>query len=141
MTTPATPTPRGPARTLRWVAASDLAVTAAFAVPPVGAAVVRTLVDLEHRLTGRTRAYPGLDSPFTPVMGLLGVLWAAERMVRPGTATAAMDAAARVAVAGWVAHSIRRRTVPVTFAGFVATELLGGLVEVGALRRRAGGRS
>lgn len=121
---------------LRGVAALDLAITAAFAVPPVGAAAVRALVGLEHRWTGGSRAYPGLDSPFTPVMGLLGVLWAVERLARPGVATAGMDAAARVAVAGWVAHSIRRRTVPLTFAGFVATELLGGLAEVRAMRRR-----
>jgi len=129
-----------PTTIIRGVAAFDLLVTAVFAVPPLAKVFVQVVYALDGMISGGdvaavAPAIPPIAWLFFNVAGILGVLWAGVRIVMPMRELAIADAAARCVVAAWVLYYCLAESVPSILLVFVATEVLGSLIQGVAIRR------
>jgi hypothetical protein len=127
------------ARVVRACAALDLAVTGCLAAPPLARWLFAALDPLDRALGGAGMpADPGgLAWLFVHLTGVLGVLWAGVRLLRPTRLAGWADAGGRAWVGALILGSVVAGDVPRVFLLFVATEWGGTLWQAAALRRRA----
>ena len=125
-------------RVIRACAGFDLVVTATFALPFTARVFVETLYALDRALGGAlaTPELGALGLFFTNLAGILGVLWALVRLVRPEAWLARADALGRVAVAALIAGSLHGGALPALLWAFVATELGGAAAQAWVTRGR-----
>lgn len=133
-----------PARTLRWVrwvALFDLAATAPMAVPELSDRWIALLLS-GFTLAGEPAGFlplPLTTSVFVVLAGILGVLWNGCRAARPDALLVRVDMWGRVAVAAALAYFIVLHQAPGILWAFVASELIGALIERRALAAARGG--
>lgn len=123
---------------VRGFAAFDFAVTALFALPWTADRLIGILFLLDARLFGGAElpvTLSALTLTFANIMGVLGVIWALVRWTAPTLTYARMDAIGRAAVAAIILWHMQQDDLPRIYLLFVATELLGTLVQL-ALRPR-----
>ena len=130
---------------VRVVALVDLLFTAPLAIPEFSNAYVALLLS-GFGLLGPASAYvplPLTTSVFCVLAGILGVLWTGCRRLRPDSFLVRADIWGRAAVALALAYFLIVHQAPVVLWAFVATELIGALVERRALSgvRNGGGRA
>lgn len=128
---------------VRVVALVDLLFTAPLAIPEFSNAYVALLLS-GFGLLGPASAYvplPLTTSVFCVLAGILGVLWNGCRLLRPDSFLVRADIWGRAAVALALAYFLIVHQAPVVLWAFVATELIGALVERRALSgvRNGGG--
>lgn len=124
-----------PRRTYRAVAGVDLLVCAAFAHPRAGRTLVRQLAGPSRNATlGPARTDELAGSPFAPLMGIVGLAWAVHRLWRPTASAALVDAVARLLVSAQLVRAVRAEALPPAFLLFVATEVLGSVLQGTAAR-------
>jgi hypothetical protein len=119
------------AHKLRWIAWFDLCVTALFALPFVAMLVIGMLLKLEATLFGPARAVVVPDAPwsiFISIMGVLGVMWAIARLVVEDDRLCLIDAVARLFVAALIGYGLIALSLPLVFAFFILSEVVGALV-------------
>ena len=116
---------------VRFIAGFDLVVTGLFALPFSAHVFVATLYALDRALGG-TLPEPALTPLgwfFANLAGVLGVLWALVRLMRPERWLARADALGRCAVAALIAWYLMTQPLPALLWAFVATELAGAAVQ------------
>lgn len=127
---------------LRAIACFDLLVTAPLATPPTARAFLDLLFAANGALGGQELppAFDGLAWLFVNLSGVLGVLWALARIADPRPLLGALDAGARVGVAGLIVLQVVAGGAPGILYLFVATELAGAALALRVLlpRTRAG---
>ena len=128
---------------VRVVAFVDLLATAPLAVPEFSNAYAALLLS-GFGLLGDASAYvplPLTTSVFCVLTGILGILWNGCRLVRPDSFLVRADIWGRAAVASALTYFLVVHQAPVVLWAFVATELVGGFVELRALSglRKGGG--
>ena len=123
-------------RVVQGFAVFDLAVTGLFAVPG-SAILLLDMLDVLDRVlvlgTGFGGAINQTTLAFANIMGVLGVIWAMIRLKSPSFEMARIDAWGRLAVALILIWHLWAG-LPMIFALFVATELIGTAAQL-ALRR------
>jgi hypothetical protein len=117
---------------IRACAAFDLLVTGLLALPHVARAFVGALYALDG--AGAAPELPGVAWFFVNLAGVLGVLWALVRLLRPEPWLARADAIGRCGVAALIAGYLAAGEVPRVMLAFVATELLGAAAQRWASR-------
>jgi hypothetical protein len=123
---------------LRWIAWFDLAVTALFIFPPVAAAFLGSLLQMERHAFGPARALPLPAAPwflFISLTGVLGVVWAAARLITNDDRLVMLDACARLGVATLLVHALFFGGLPLVFVAFIGTELFGSVATWFVLRK------
>jgi len=126
---------------VRVVALVDLLVTAPLAIPEFSNAYAALLLS-GFGLLGSASAYvplPLTTSVFCVLTGILGILWNGCRLVRPDSFLVRADIWGRIAVASVLIYFLVVHQAPVILWAFVATELIGALVEKRALSSLRGG--
>ncbi|MES2491414.1 MAG: hypothetical protein V4607_16640 [Pseudomonadota bacterium] len=127
---------------VRVVAFVDLLATAPLAIPEISNAYAALLLS-GFGLLGDASAYvplPLTTSVFCVLTGILGILWNGCRLMRPDSFLVRADIWGRLAVASALTYFLVVHHAPVVLWLFVATELIGALVEKRALSSlRAGG--
>lgn len=128
---------------VRVVALVDLLFTAPLAVPEFSNAYTALLLS-GFGLLGPATAYvplPLTTSVFCVLTGILGILWNGSRLLRPDSFLVRADIWGRVAVASALSYFLVVHHAPVVLWAFVATELVGALIERRALSslRKGGG--
>ncbi len=116
---------------IRLIAGFDLVVTGLFALPFTAPVFVTTLYALDRALGGPF-ATPNLGALgwfFTNLAGVLGVLWALVRLLRPEAWLARADALGRCAVSALIGWNLALDQLPSLLWAFVATELLGAAAQ------------
>lgn len=124
-------------RVVRFCAGFDLFVTGLLALPFSAPVFVNTLYALDRALGG-SLATPDLTPLgwfFTHLAGVLGVLWAVVRLMRPEVWLARADALGRCAVAALIAWQLSARDLPGLLWAFAATELAGAAAQAWVTRR------
>jgi hypothetical protein len=123
---------RTASRVIRLCAGFDLVVTGLLALPFTASVFVDTLYALDRALGGGLAApdVGPLGGFFTNLAGVLGVLWAFVRIVRPAAWLARADAIGRCAVAALIVWWLADPALPGLLWGFVATELAGALAQL-----------
>lgn len=128
---------------VRVVALLDLLFTAPLAIPEFSNAYVALLLS-GFGLLGDPSSYlpvPLTTSVFCVLTGILGILWNGCRLVRPDSFLVRADIWGRAAVALTLSYFLIVHKAPVVLWAFVATELVGALIERRALAslRKGGG--
>lgn len=127
---------------VRVVAFMDLALTAPLAIPEISNAYAALLLS-GFGLLGDPSAYvplPLTTSVFCVLTGILGILWNGCRFLRPDSFLVRADIWGRMGVATALTYFLVVHQAPVILWAFVATELIGALIERRALSSlRAGG--
>lgn len=119
-----------PARSLRWIAWFDLAVTGLFALPFIAWPALSLLMEAEASLFGPARVHALPAAPwslFVNLMGMLGVLWATARLIVEDRRLWLLDAGGRIVVGLAIIYGLWALGLPWLFAGFVLTEFGGAL--------------
>ena len=122
---------------MRACAGFDLVVTGLFALPFTAPDFVETLYALVRALGGpfATPNLGGLGWFFANLAGVLGVLWALVRLLRPEAWLARADALGRCAVAALIGWNLSLDALPALMWAFVATELLGAAAQAWVTRQ------
>jgi hypothetical protein len=131
----------GIAPRLRWVAVLDLILTAQFILPPVVAGLIGVLLRIEADVMGSERTLAMPDPAwmiFTSIMGILGVTWAAARLVVEDDRLCLIDAVARLCVAALIGYAMMVLSLPLVFGAFIVTEVIGTLATALAWSGRRG---
>lgn len=127
---------------VRVVAFVDLLATAPLAIPEISNAYTALLLS-GFGLLGDASAYlplPLTTSVFCVLTGILGILWNGCRLIRPDSFLVRADIWGRIAVAAALSYFLLAHQAPVVLWAFVATELIGAVIEKRALSSlRAGG--
>ncbi|PTU30055.1 hypothetical protein [Stenotrophobium rhamnosiphilum] len=127
---------------VRVVAFVDLLATAPLAIPEISNAYAALLLS-GFGLLGDASAYvplPLTTSVFCVLTGILGILWNGCRLMRPDSFLVRADIWGRLGVASALIYFLVVHQAPVVLWVFVATELIGAVVEKRALSSlRAGG--
>lgn len=126
---------------VRVVALVDLLVTAPLAIPEISNAYTALLLS-GFGLFGTASSYvplPLTTSVFCVLTGILGVLWNGCRLVRPDSFLVRADIWGRIGVAAALIYFLVVYQAPVVLWAFVATELIGALIERRALSSLRGG--
>jgi hypothetical protein len=128
---------------VRVVALVDLLFTAPLAIPEFSNAYTALLLS-GFGFLGSASAYvplPLTTSVFCVLTGILGILWNGCRLLRPDSFLVRADIGGRVAVAAALSYFLVVHQAPVVLWAFVATELVGALIEKRALSglRKGGG--
>ncbi len=128
---------------VRVVAFVDLLATVPLAIPEFSNAYAALLLS-GFGLLGDASAYvplPLTTSVFCVLTGILGILWNGCRLVRPDSFLVRADIWGRIAVASALTYFLLVHQAPVILWMFVATELVGALIERRALSslRKGGG--
>jgi hypothetical protein len=123
--------------TIRLIAGFDLVVTGLFALPFTAPVFVDTLFALDRALGGpfATPSLGALGWFFANLAGVIGVLWALVRLLRPEAWLARADALGRCAVAALIGWNLALEQLPALMWAFVATELLGAAAQAWETRR------
>lgn len=134
-----TPTPGSLAGTIKTLSLIDIVLTAPLAIPGISQLFLQVVAGIDHSL--------GFDSAIsnTNAMGLLlmnttGVMaffWCIARIRMPNPTMGWLDVYARFVVAALVLGYVGLAGVSIVFLLFLATEVVGALVEIHALRRHA----
>lgn len=120
---------------VRVVAFFDLVATAPLAIPEISKAWAALLLS-GFGFLGSASAYlplPLTTAVFCVLTGILGVLWNGCRLIRPDAFLVRADIWGRIAVAAALSYFVLVYQAPVILWGFVATELIGALIEKRAL--------
>lgn len=128
---------------VRVVALVDLLFTAPLAIPEFSNAYAALLLS-GFGFLGSASAYvplPLTTSVFCVLTGILGILWNGCRLVRPDSFLVRADIWGRIAVAAALSYFLVVHQAPVILWAFVATELVGAIIEKRALSglRKGGG--
>lgn len=122
---------------VRACALLDLPLVAWLAVPGAAGWFLIALDRLDVYLGGQ-----GLDPSLPPVgwlfvnlAGVLGVLWALIRLVRPGVVAGALDAGGRLLVAALLIYYVVAADLAAALLIFVLTEAGGAALQAVALAR------
>ena len=121
---------------VRGWAVFDLAITAMLATSFTAKLFIDTLYQL-NGFTGGTTVVPyfaGIHWLFVCLAGVLGVLWALSRMLRPSRFCGLLDVCGRAAVAALIAYFIAEHGAPNILWAFVVTELVGAVHQFWRLR-------
>lgn len=118
---------------IRACAGFDLIVTGLLALPPSARVFVSALYALDGARA--VPELPGIAWFFVNLAGMLGVLWALARLLRPDAWLARADALGRCAVATLIAGYLAAGALPGVMLAFVASELLGAAAQAWAIRR------
>jgi hypothetical protein len=123
-------------RVVRAAAAFDLVATGILAVPGLERRFVDALMQIDAALGLGTPsvALPPLALFFANLAGALGVLWALVRLAWPWRELAQADAIGRCFVAAGIARAILVDGVTPVLWAFVATEAIGAIAQIWALR-------
>lgn len=120
---------------VRVVAFFDLLATAPLAIPEISNAYAALLLS-GFGLLGDASAYvplPLTTSVFCVLTGILGILWNGCRLVRPDSFLVRADIWGRLAVAAALSYFLVVHQAPVVLWAFVASELIGAVIEIRAL--------
>lgn len=124
-------------RWVRVVAVFDLIATGALAIPVLSEHVLAYLLS-GFGLAGSPSDWlplPLTTAIFLNLTGLLGVLWNGYRLVSPEPLLVRLDQWGRIVVAAVLAYYLLCRGAPAMLWLFVASELIGSVIEWRALRR------
>ena len=120
---------------VRVVAFFDLLATAPLAIPEISNAYAALLLS-GFGLLGDAAAYvplPLTTSVFCVLTGILGILWNGCRLIRPDSFLVRADIWGRLAVAAALSYFLVVHQAPVVLWAFVASELIGAVIEKRAL--------
>jgi len=124
-------------RVVRVVAGFDLVVTGCLALPPFARVLLGLLFagDAAAGFGTPRVAFEPLHWLFVNLAGVLGVLWATARLLRPTLELAALDLLGRLAAAAVILHATRAEGMSPLLHVFVGSELLGAALQYWAVRR------